>query len=60
METVLPAWDAASYAANRGHHQAHDEAFLATLPLRPSDDKSQSDQHVATSAALFPWVKRTP
>ncbi len=37
MEAVLPAWDAAVYAANRGHHQAHDEAFLATLPLRPSD-----------------------
>ena len=34
---LLPVWDAASYAANRGHHEAHDEAFLATLPLRRRD-----------------------
>ena len=36
-EKLLPVWDAASYAANRGHHEAHDEAFLATLPLRRRD-----------------------
>jgi trans-aconitate methyltransferase len=33
----LPAWDATTYAANRAHHQVHDEAFLATLPLQPDD-----------------------
>jgi trans-aconitate 2-methyltransferase len=37
VSAPLPAWHAATYAANRGHHQVHDEAFLATLPLRPSD-----------------------
>jgi SAM-dependent methyltransferase len=37
MTATLPAWDAASYDANRGHHRAYDDAFLATLPLRPDD-----------------------
>jgi SAM-dependent methyltransferase len=37
MTTTLPAWDAASYDANRGHHRAYDDAFLATLPVRPGD-----------------------
>jgi len=32
----LPAWDA-SYAANTGHHRAHDAAFLATTPLSAAD-----------------------
>ena len=36
-ETSLPAWDATSYEANRGHHRAYDDAFLASLPTRPSD-----------------------
>src|SRR5829696_8357412 len=35
--STLPAWDATFYAANRAHHQAHDAAFLETLPVRPSD-----------------------
>ena len=35
--TALPVWDAASYAANRTHHEVHDAGFLATLPPRPSD-----------------------
>jgi SAM-dependent methyltransferase len=37
MTTTLPAWDAASYDANRAHHRAYDDAFLATLPARPAD-----------------------
>jgi trans-aconitate methyltransferase len=36
-ETSLPEWDAETYAANRSHHQVHDEAFLGTLPLQPTD-----------------------
>jgi trans-aconitate methyltransferase len=36
-EPWLPTWDA-SYAANTGHHRAHDDAFLATTPLA-SDDR---------------------
>jgi trans-aconitate methyltransferase len=36
-EQTLPEWDAATYSANRAHHQLHDEAFLATLPVQPDD-----------------------
>ena len=36
-DQTLPQWDAASYSANRAHHQVHDEAFLQTLPLQPDD-----------------------
>ena len=32
----LPTWDA-SYAANTGHHRAHDAWFLRNTPLRPAD-----------------------
>lgn len=35
--TAAPEWDGAAYAANTGHHRVHDDAFLAPLPLRPSD-----------------------
>ncbi len=35
-ERWLPAWDGALYAANTGHHRAHDERFLASVPLRPN------------------------
>src|SRR3954465_4937518 len=35
--TWLPEWDGAAYAANTGHHRRYDEAFLATLPLAPTD-----------------------
>lgn len=33
----LPAWDGAHYAANTAHHRRHDAAFLATVPLAPTD-----------------------
>lgn len=33
----LPPWDGASYAANTAHHRRYDEAFLASIPLRPTD-----------------------
>jgi trans-aconitate methyltransferase len=36
-DQALPQWDAETYSANRTHHQVHDEAFLATLPLQPDD-----------------------
>lgn len=32
-----PSWDGTAYAANTGHHRAQDAAFLADLPLRPTD-----------------------
>jgi trans-aconitate methyltransferase len=32
----LPSWDA-SYAANTGHHRAHDAWFLRNTPLHPAD-----------------------
>jgi trans-aconitate methyltransferase len=35
--TWLPSWDGRSYAANTGHHRAHDGTFLAAAPIRPSD-----------------------
>lgn len=35
--TGLPVWDGATYAANTAHHRVHDDAFLAPLPLRPTD-----------------------
>jgi trans-aconitate methyltransferase len=35
--TWLPAWDAALYAANTGHHRAYDAAYLETLPVRATD-----------------------
>jgi SAM-dependent methyltransferase len=37
MTATLPAWDAAAYDANRGHHRAYDDAFVASLPLRAAD-----------------------
>jgi SAM-dependent methyltransferase len=37
MTATLPAWDAAAYDANRGHHRAYDDAFIASLPLRAGD-----------------------
>jgi trans-aconitate methyltransferase len=37
MSATLPVWDAATYDANRGHHRAYDDAFLASLPVRPVD-----------------------
>jgi trans-aconitate methyltransferase len=33
----LPPWDGAAYAANTGHHRAHDAEFLASLPLATGD-----------------------
>jgi trans-aconitate methyltransferase len=36
MESLAP-WDGALYAANTGHHRRYDEAFLATLPVQPTD-----------------------
>jgi trans-aconitate methyltransferase len=33
----IPAWDGASYAANTGHHRAHDAWFLETFPVRGDD-----------------------
>ena len=35
--TWVPAWDGTLYAANTAHHRDHDEAFLATTPLQPTD-----------------------
>lgn len=32
-----PTWDGSAYAANTGHHRAHDADFLASCPLRPGD-----------------------
>jgi trans-aconitate methyltransferase len=37
MSATLPAWDATTYDANRGHHRAYDDAFLASLPAQPTD-----------------------
>jgi trans-aconitate methyltransferase len=37
MTATLPAWDAAAYDANRGHHRAYDDAFVASLPQRAGD-----------------------
>ena len=33
----LPDWDGEAYAANTGHHRAHDAWFLAAFPVRPAD-----------------------
>lgn len=35
--TWCPDWNGTDYAANTGHHRAQDAAFLATLPVRPTD-----------------------
>jgi trans-aconitate methyltransferase len=33
----VPVWDGDKYAANTGHHRAHDAWFLEHFPVRPSD-----------------------
>jgi SAM-dependent methyltransferase len=33
----VPAWDGTAYAANTGHHRAHDAWFLQSFPVRPGD-----------------------
>ena len=33
----LPPWSGADYAANTAHHRAHDDEYLRTTPLRPTD-----------------------
>lgn len=35
--TWLPTWDGAAYAANTGHHRAHDAWFLRHFPTRAGD-----------------------
>jgi trans-aconitate 2-methyltransferase len=36
-EASQDCWDGELYAANAAHHRRADDAFLATLPLRPTD-----------------------
>lgn len=54
----LPPWDGALYAANTAHHRAHDEDFLASTPLRPTDRVLDlgcgSGDLTATIAGLVP------
>jgi trans-aconitate 2-methyltransferase len=54
----VPTWDGAAYAANTGHHRAHDAAFLATFPVRPADHLLDigcgSGDFTAKVAALVP------
>jgi trans-aconitate methyltransferase len=54
----LPTWDGAAYAANTGHHRAHDGAFLTGLPARPTDRLLDvgcgSGDFTATLASLVP------
>lgn len=33
----VPKWDGARYAANTAHHREHDDWFLETFPVRPTD-----------------------
>ena len=37
MTAWVPQWDGTLYAANTGHHRAHDDDFLGSTPLRPTD-----------------------
>jgi len=37
VDTWLPGWDGAAYAANTGHHRAHDAWFLERFPARRGD-----------------------
>lgn len=36
-EPWVPRWDGPAYAANTGHHRAHDADFLATTPIARTD-----------------------
>ena len=36
-EAQLAPWDGELYAANTGHHRAHDASFLQNFPVRPGD-----------------------
>ena len=55
-DTLLPAWDGASYAANTAHHRVHDDAFLAVTPIgadtRVLDLGCGSGDFTATLAAI--------
>ena len=54
----LPDWDGRAYAANTAHHRRYDARFLATVPLRPSDQVLDigcgAGDLTATIAALVP------
>jgi trans-aconitate methyltransferase len=56
--TWLPTWDGAAYAANTGHHRAHDAWFLERFPVRPGDRLLDvgcgSGDFTAIVAALVP------
>lgn len=38
MEADRDAWNGDLYSRNSAHHRRYDDAFLATLPVRPTDD----------------------
>jgi len=38
METERDAWNGELYGRNSAHHRRYDDVFLATLPLRPTDE----------------------
>lgn len=38
MDTNHDAWNGELYGRNSAHHRRYDDAFLATLPLRPNDE----------------------
>ncbi len=57
-EPWVPAWDGAAYAANTGHHRAHDDWFLRAFPVQPADRVLDlgcgSGDFTAQVAALVP------